>query len=120
MKTIIRLGILSSTIGCSTQESLVRLNDCQIGKIAVFHNDRVHFNGKRVSIDLLRRHLKALRQNNGVVWYYRASIGNEPPRISGRVIQLIIEAKLDISFSTEPDFSTVVLPDGTIKPRDGL
>ncbi len=34
------------------------------------------------------------------------------------VIQSIVDAKLPVSVSSEADFSTVVLPDGTIKPRE--
>lgn len=88
-----------------------------VGKVAVLQNGQVSFNGQAVTIQNLRLKLNELKTKNGVVWYYREAPEKEPPAISTEVMQSVIDARLPISLSNKPDFSTVVLPDGTIKPR---
>lgn len=99
------------------QSAAQPLMEGTVGKLAVFQNGRVTYDGRAVTIDDLRLKLAELKKQNGVVWYYREAPEKEPPTISTSVIQAVIDNKLPISFSTEPDFSTVALPDGTIKPR---
>ena len=101
----------------SAQEKTVQFNETIVGKLTVLQNGHVIFNGQAVTIEQLRPKLTELAEQNGVVWYYREAPEKEPPAVSRQVIQAVIDNKLPISFSTKPDFSTVALPDGTIKPR---
>ena len=99
------------------QDRTMQFNESIVGKLAVFQNGRVSFNGQAVTIEQLRPKLTELKKRNGVVWYYREAPEKEPPAISTQEIQAVIDNSLPLSFSTKPDFSTVALPDGTIKPR---
>lgn len=89
----------------------------EIGKIHVYNDGKITYNQKEVSLLKLHDELRALKKNNGTVWYYREDGEDEPHPQAANVIQAVIGAGLPISLSSKPDFSTVVLPDGTIKPR---
>ena len=105
--------VLSVFLGISMAQEKTQA----IGKIAVFQSGVVHFNGKPVTIPQLKAELTRLKGLDGTVWYYREHPDQEPPAISTGVIEAVVENRLPISLSTEPDFSTVVLPDGSIRPR---
>ncbi len=83
----------------------------------VYNDGKITYNQKEVSLLKLHDELRALKKNNGTVWYYREDGEDEPHPQAANVIQAVIGAGLPISLSSKPDFSTVVLPDGTIKPR---
>lgn len=52
------------------------------------------------------------------VWYYREA-GDAGPHVNAMVVmRAIVDTGLPISMSTKDDFSDVVLPDGTTKPRE--
>lgn len=44
-------------------------------------------------------------------------IGWAPPPQATQVMKLVIDARLPISMSTKPDYSDVLLPDGSTRPR---
>jgi len=92
-------------------------NENIVGKVAVLQNGAVSYNDEPVNLQELNAYLAALKLQNGVVWYYREAPEKSAPSISTQVVQLVIDNKLPISLSTAPDFSTVVLQDGTIKSR---
>jgi len=117
MKTIPQPTNLSTTIDCSTPNSGEGPIADHIGKISVSQSGLVRFNGEKVNIEQLREKLSALKLQDGVVWYYREFFGEQAPAISSQIIQLVIETNLNVSFSTKPDFSTVILPNGTVRRR---
>jgi len=88
-----------------------------VGRIAVAASGAVSYNGTPVTLAGLKIMLKDLKRANGVVLYYRESADREPPPAASAVVQLIIDQQLPVSMSRKPDYSDVVLPDGTIKPR---
>jgi hypothetical protein len=88
-----------------------------IGKIAVSAKEAILFDGTPVTFDALKTKLAELKKRDGVVWYYREAAGAEPPAKAMEVMKLIMDNKLPISMSTKPDYSDVVMPDGTTKPR---
>lgn len=116
MKSMI-LAVAIAAVGCSPREEPVQFNESNVGKIAVLQSGSVTFNGQAVNIEQLRVKLTELKQQSGAVWYYREAPEKEPPPISDQVIQAVVDTSLPISLSTEPDFSTVALPDGTIRRR---
>lgn len=89
----------------------------EIGKVHVYKDGTITYNQKEVSLLKLHDELRELKKQNGTVWYYREDGSGEPHPQAANVIQAVIGAGLPISLSSEPDFSTVVLPDGTIEPR---
>ena len=91
--------------------------DAPVGKVAVAASGAVSFNGSPVTLETLKPKLVDLKRRNGVVWYYREHSGPEPPASASAVVNLIIEQRLPVSLSTKADYSDVVMPDGTTKPR---
>jgi hypothetical protein len=90
-----------------------------VGRIAVSAKGEVSFDGAPVTLDALKPKLADLAKRGGVVWYYREAASKNPPKQVFQVLDLIVENRLPISMSTKPDFSDVVMPDGSTKPRSG-
>ena len=94
-----------------------RADQRPVGKIAVTANGTVSLDGAAITLDGLKAKLADLKKRNGVVWYYRQAASGEPPAQAMDVIKLVIDNQLPISMSTKPDYSDVVLADGTTRPR---
>jgi hypothetical protein len=95
----------------------VRTDEGPIGKIAVTAPGVVSFDGAAITLDGLKSKLVDLKKRNGVIWYYREAAGSAPSAQATEVLKLIAASRLPISLSTKPDYSDVVLPDGTTRPR---
>jgi hypothetical protein len=88
-----------------------------IAKVRVYRNGKITLDGRQVTMDEIRKGFSGLKKKNGVVWYFREAAEQEPHPNATLVVQAIIDAKLPVSMSNKEDFSTIVLPDGTTKPR---
>jgi hypothetical protein len=88
-----------------------------IAKVGVSMDGRITLNGHASQIDEVRAEFTKLAREKGVVWYYREAPGAEPPANAMLVLNAIVNARLPVSMSTKPDFSDVVLPDGSTKSR---
>ena len=98
--------------------SVAVAESADILKISVLADGQVLADGHVVELDELKPMFAELANNNGTVLYYRENASQDEPHPNTMaVIQLIIESRLPISFSTEPDFSTVVDGDGNVKKR---
>ena len=108
-------------LGCSdsTGDADVRgpTNQEQILRVAVLQDGTISMDGAPVSLANLRDRLTTAAGTDTVVWYYREAGQSDPPEEAMLVIKAITDNRLPVSLSSEPDFSTVVLPDGTIKTR---
>ena len=75
-------------------------------------------NGKRVSLEEVKKECARLKQLGGVVFYYREKPGEEPPAEAQAVIATICEARLPLTFAGR-DYDPAVkvaeyfLPSGT-------
>ena len=87
-------------------------------KVGVDAHGTITLDGKVISLEELREEFAAAVGTDPVVWYYRAEPEGEPPEQATLVMQAIVENLFPISFSSEPDFSTVREHDGTIRPRE--
>jgi hypothetical protein len=56
-------------------------------------------NGKRVSLEDVKKECARLKQIGGVVFYYRETPGEEPPAEAEAVIAAICEARLPLTFA---------------------
>lgn len=113
------LVLVTATIAAAGDAGApVKTADGPVGKIAVSAAGAVSFDGAPVTLDALRAKLAALKERNGVVWYYREAGTQAPPPQAMEVIKLIVDTRVPITMSTKPDYSDVVMPDGTVQPRD--
>jgi hypothetical protein len=116
-----RFSILAMTIAWLVVSHVevsgqVKTDEGPVGKIAVTTRG-ISYDGVAVSLEGLKAKLVDLKKGNGVIWYYREAAGREPSAQATAVLRLIAESRLPISLSTRPDYSNVVLPDGTTRPR---
>ncbi len=93
--------------------------DGVVMKVAVTKTGEIFADGTRMELPELKVAFAKLSAEHGSVIYYRENpTGAEPHLNAMAVVQAIVEAKLSVSLSTKPDFSTVLMPDGTIKKRE--
>ncbi len=92
----------------SMNRSLPPLNESHVAKVKVLANGIVLLDDKPISVDELRVAFVRVKENDGVVWYYREDTGGDPPPQATLVIQAIVDAKLPVRLSTKPDFSDSV------------
>src|SRR5262249_36959607 len=106
-----------AAFSCSAQKKSVSFNESVVGKVAVMKSGVISFNGEIITLEQLRGELADIKSKNGIIWYYREAAHGVGPPIAAQVIKLVIENRLPISFSTEPDYSNFVDAGGTVKPR---
>ena len=114
---VLAMTIASLLVTLAEVSGQVRTDDGPIGKIAVTASGVVSFDGSAITLDGLKSKLVDLKKRNGTIWYYREAAGSAPSTQATEVLNLIARSRLPISLSTKPDYSDVVLPDGTIRPR---
>lgn len=90
----------------------------EIAKIRIYKGGAITWNHEKLELREADVRLKKLKSAQGTVWYYREDARGEPHPNAMKLKKLVMENRLPLSFSTEPDFSTVVLPDGSVKPRE--
>jgi hypothetical protein len=73
--------------------------------------------GKPGTMPLLQSEIARIKDANGTVWFYREGASSEPTEKQFEIFKVIVEARVPISLSTEPDFSNYVGPDGQLRPR---
>jgi hypothetical protein len=89
----------------------------QITRISVLATGKILLDGKEAMIADVRRALERAKAERRSIWYYRESVGSEPPPQAIAVFELIVENNLPISLSTKPDFSDYVDEKGRSHPR---
>jgi hypothetical protein len=86
-------------------------------ELAVYRNGRVAADGLDVDPAQLPGMLAGLHRRNGVVWLYREGASGERHPNAALVARAIAAAHVPLSLSSRPDFSDVLSPDGTTRPR---
>jgi hypothetical protein len=114
---ILVMTIASLLVSHAEASGQVRTDEGPVGKIAVTAAGVVSFDGAAISLEGLKSKLVDLKKRSGTIWYYREAAGSAPSTQATEVLNLIARSRLPISLSTKPDYSDVVLPDGTIRPR---
>jgi hypothetical protein len=116
---ILAMTVASLLVSHVEINAQAKTDEGPIGKIAVTARGAVSFDGAAITLDGLKSKLADLKKRNGTIWYYREAAGGEPSTQATAVLRLIAESRLPISLSTKPDYSDVVFPDGTTRPRAG-
>src|SRR5262245_11464425 len=81
-------------------------------KVAVMADGRIAVDGSPATLESLRKSLKGLADQKGVVWYYREAAQGEPPPQAMQVIQAVVENRLPIRLSSRPDYSDAIGMEG--------
>jgi hypothetical protein len=108
---------IASALVSPAEMNAQRADEGPVGKIAVTAAGVVSFDGAAITLEGLKAKLLDLKKRNGTIWYYREAAGSAPSTQATEVLNLIARSRLPISLSTKPDYSDVVFPDGTIRPR---
>lgn len=114
---ILTITVASLLVSHAEVNAQMKPDEGPIGKIAVTASGVVSFDGSVITLEGLKSKLADLKKRNGTIWYYREAAGSAPSTQATEVLNLIARSRLPISLSTKPDYSDVVLPDGTIRPR---
>ena len=77
-------------------------------KVKVTADGEVSADGQPLSLEQLADRVAQLKQARGIVWYHRANPSGEPHPNAMKVLQLVVENKLPIRLSANPDFSDAV------------
>ena len=115
---VVAFAILTAACSNAPEQQDSEISQDVIAKVRVYQDGRITLDGAPLSLDDLQAALARLKDRGGVVWYYRESGESEPHANASAVIQAIVAAQLPISLSSEEDFSNVVLPNGTTRPRE--
>ena len=121
MRTLLLLLVTGAVFvsSCAKDSSEIQRTEStpRILKVIVAEDGRINLDGTAVSLQALRDEFAAVAGTEATVWYYRANGTEEPSEEAMQVIQAVMDNQLPISLSSEPDFSTVVAPDGSVEPR---
>ncbi len=89
----------------------------RVTRISVLASGTILLDDEAATIAEVKRALERMKTTRSTVWYYRESGKGEPPTQAIEVFKLIVENKLPISLSTQPDFSDYVDESGQAQPR---
>ena len=62
----------------------------------VAQSGEIYLNGGSVTLEELRSRLEEVKEQKGVVWYYRENPAGEPPKAALEAIKIITELKLPV------------------------
>lgn len=86
-------------------------NTAVVLKVSVFLSGKLLIDGAETSLAELDVRLGQTKAQNGVVWYYREILEDQPPALAIEVLKLILNHRLPVRLSTNPDFSEAGLED---------
>ncbi len=81
-------------------------------------DDAIVVDGVAMGTTELQRALAALKAAHGSVIYYREGSPAQPTAVELEVNKTLNDAHVPMTISTEADFSTILLPDGTVGSRE--
>jgi hypothetical protein len=86
-------------------------------KISVLASGSILLDGQPADLAQVDAALEKVKQGGGQVWYYRESVGAQPPPAALAVFQRLLHHKVALSLSSKPDFSDWVDGKGVSRPR---
>jgi biopolymer transport protein ExbD len=79
--------------------------DANVLKVYVEKNGTIYANGAQVTITDLENDLKKLKENNGIVWYSRDNLSEDPSREAMAAVDEILEYELTVKFYADKNFT---------------
>lgn len=86
-------------------------------ELSVLSNGVIVVNGSLATLQDLDQRLAKLKEEQGVVWYYREDPASPPTPQSTEALKLVLKYELPLSFSTKDDFSDYIDQEGKSRPR---
>jgi hypothetical protein len=83
-------------------------------KIAVADDGTIYLDGAISSMPALLESVRTLKEHSGTVCFYRRF---PVEKRAMEVLQIVLKAQQSVTFSSRPDFSDVVGPDGKLIPK---
>lgn len=81
-------------------------------RLTVLSNGVLIADGSLTTVRDLDLILAKLREEQGVVWYYRENSRGEPPPTAVEALKLVVKHGLPLSFFSDPDYRDEVVVDG--------
>lgn len=97
--------------------SPVRAQRRRVLKLAVLGSGILIADGSLVTLKDLESQVATLKQEQGVVWYYRENPRTEAPPNAVEALKLVVKYGVPISFSSDPDYSDEIDAEGHSRPR---
>jgi biopolymer transport protein ExbD len=95
-----------STFSLESAPSIARqADDANVLKVYVEKNGTIFANGTQVTIDELDNQLKQLKEKNGIVWYSRDNLSDDPSREAMAAVNIILQYELSVKFYADKDFT---------------
>lgn len=82
-----------------------QIDDADVLKVYVEKNGTIFANGTQVTIDELDNQLKQLKEKNGVVWYSRDNLSDDPSREAMAAVNIILQYELSVKFYADKNFT---------------
>lgn len=104
------LGLLLISTGCDgRQESgaaekslgITPADIATSARVKVFKSGAIELNGKKATVEDLKKEFARLKKAGGSVKYYREDPGGEAPPEADQVMKAIIEARLTVQIARE-------------------
>ena len=87
-------------------------------KISVFRDGSVKIDGVAMELQAAVERIGQADATQTKALYYREAGQEEPHPNAMTILKAVTDARLPVMLSTEPDFSTLVGPDGQPRPRN--
>ena len=79
--------------------------DADVLKVYVEKNGTIFANGTQVTIDELDNQLNQLKEKNGIVWYSRDNLSDDPSREAMAAVNIILQYELSVKFYADKNFT---------------
>ena len=112
------IPLIAIACGSGGDEDDVEPIEGSSAKVRVYRDGQITLDGAGISLEGLATYLAELKQQNGIVWYYRESAEFEPHPNAMAVRQAIANENLPVTLSSKDDFSDVVVETGAARPRE--
>lgn len=86
-------------------------------RLAALSNGILIADGSLTTLTALDGILAKLKDEHGLVWYYREDPDKDPAPQAVEALKLVMKYELPVSLSSRPDYSDFIDPDGVSRPR---
>lgn len=107
---LVLFAVIFTMMGCDREAppSLTELRvNAPVLRVAVFADGTVVADNEVVGLDTLDVLSQHVAEAHGTAWYYRELPAGQPDPASAKVIGVLLDHRVAISLSNQPDFSDI-------------